>query len=310
MRRWWPWLSALIPGILGLTAALLLQRGSLPNLVLSIQLDLGTLLLLGGLVLSGIGLGILSVRALDQRRLNRTMAEEQELAAEARRRFVRRLDHELKNPLTAMRMGLDNLASTTSEAEKMDALTMVGTHVERIGQLTTDLRKLVELEVRPLEWSSVDIGELLELAMEQARQQPEAAQRHLVLSVPQAPWPLPRVHGDPDLLYLAVYNLLDNALKFTRPQDRIEVRASDSGNAVVIEVADTGLGIPDDELPYVFDELYRGQEARGISGSGLGLALVKAVVERHGGTASVRSIAGQGSVFRLYLPTISGENSS
>jgi two-component system, OmpR family, sensor kinase len=71
----------------------------------------------------------------------------------------------------------------------------------------------------------------------------------------------------------------------------------------VVEVADTGLGVPDDEQPHVFEELYRGQEARGIAGSGLGLALVKAVVERHGGSVSMRSRPGQGSVFSLRLPT-------
>ena len=100
-------------------------------------------------------------------------------------------------------------------------------------------------------------------------------------------------------------NLLDNALKFTEPQDRIEVRASDSGDSVVIEVADTGLGLPDDELPHVFDELYRGQQSRGIPGSGLGLALVKAVIERHGGAVSVRSLSEQGTVFQLHLPALS-----
>jgi two-component system OmpR family sensor kinase len=114
------------------------------------------------------------------------------------------------------------------------------------------------------------------------------------------------VTGDLDLLFVAVYNLLDNALKFTRPNDSIEVRASDDGTAVVVEVADTGLGIPEDELSHVFEELYRGQEARGIEGSGLGLTLVKAVVERHGGTVTLRSRVGQGSVFTLHLPASSG----
>jgi two-component system OmpR family sensor kinase len=96
---------------------------------------------------------------------------------------------------------------------------------------------------------------------------------------------------------------LDNALKFTRLHYSIEVRASDDGTAVVVEVADTGLGIPEDELPHIFEELYRGREALGIEGSGLGLALVKAVVERHGGDISIRSRVGQGSVFTLRLPT-------
>jgi signal transduction histidine kinase len=73
-----------------------------------------------------------------------------------------------------------------------------------------------------------------------------------------------------------------------------------------VEVADTGLGVPPDELPHVFEELYRGQEARGVKGSGLGLALVKAVVERHGGSVTARSRPGQGSVFILRLPVDHG----
>jgi two-component system OmpR family sensor kinase len=157
-----------------------------------------------------------------------------------------------------------------------------------------------------LEQSVVAIGEILEEAVELARQQPQAAERHLGLSVPQAPWPLPPVRGDRDLLFLAVYNLLDNALKFTQAGDTIEVRASEDGPTVVIEVADTGLGMPDEEVAHVFEELYRGQEARGIEGSGLGLALVKAVVERHGGRVFTRSRPGQGSVFTLRLPTGAG----
>lgn len=310
MRRMLPWLLAAVPGLLGAIGALLLQGGGLPNQLLNIQADVGTILLLIGLALSGVSLSLLSVHALDQRRLARRLAEEQEQASEAHRRFMRRLDHELKNPLTAIRIGLDNLAGTLSEKERREALGTVGTQTERIGKLSTDLRKLAVLKARPEEWSPVDIAELLELAVDRARQQPQAEERRLTLSVPAAPWPLPQVLGDPDLLSLAIDNLLDNALKFTRPNDTIEVRASDSGNAVVIAVADTGLGVPDDELPHLFEELYRSTEAKrqGIPGSGLGLAMVKAAVEVHGGGVSVRSRAGQGSVFTLWLPAKSASS--
>jgi two-component system OmpR family sensor kinase len=82
----------------------------------------------------------------------------------------------------------------------------------------------------------------------------------------------------------------------------VEIRAFEDGNTLVIEVADTGPGIPDDELPYVWEELYRGQSARGVPGSGLGLALVRAVIERHSGRVNLRSRIGQGSVFTLRLP--------
>ena len=76
--------------------------------------------------------------------------------------------------------------------------------------------------------------------------------------LPQAPWPLPNINGDPDLLLLAVHNLLDNAVKFTLPGDTIEIRAFEDANQIVIEIADTGPGIPGEEIILVWDELYRG----------------------------------------------------
>lgn len=90
-------------------------------------------------------------------------------------------------------------------------------------------------------------------------------------------------------MFLAAHNLLDNAIKFSRPGDTIEVRAFEDGAALVVEVADTGPGIPDEVLPHVWEELYRGEGTRSIPGSGLGLALARAIVQRHGGRAGVRS---------------------
>ena len=117
----------------------------------------------------------------------------------------------------------------------------------RLSRLSADLRKLAELEVRLVEHSPVDIPGLLREAFAMAQDQPGAAGRHLNLSIPQAPWPLPNVPGDPDLLLLAIHNLLENALKFTRPGDTVELRAFEDGTSIVIEVADTGPGIPEEE---------------------------------------------------------------
>jgi two-component system OmpR family sensor kinase len=113
---------------------------------------------------------------------------------------------------------------------------------------------------------------------------------------------LPTISGDQDLLFLAVHNLVDNALKFTRPGDTVEMRAFEDGARLVIEVADTGPGIPAAEVAHIWEELYRGQGARGIAGSGLGLALARAIVERHKGQVGLRSREGQGTVFMMRLP--------
>ena len=301
-RRQWAWLAALVPTALGVALALLVWNWKLPNPVLRAWTDLGTLLLAIGLLVSGVILPIAASAALFQQRLEQMLAGEQEQAAEAHRRFILRLDHELKNPLTAIRVGLANLAVASSETERQDVLTTVGEQAERLGRLSADLRKLAELETKPLEQTAVDVAELLQEAVELARQQPAIAERSLALSVPRAPWPLPAVRGDRDLLFLAVYNLLDNALKFTHPGDTLEVRAFEDEATVLVEVADTGPGVLADDLPHIFEELYRGQGVQGEAGSGLGLALVKAVIERHGGSVTVRSRPGQGSVFTVRLP--------
>ena len=172
----------------------------------------------------------------------------------------------------------------------------------RLSRLAADLRKLADLETRPLEDAPVDIAELLREVMGVIQERPEAADRRLALTLPQAPWPLPIVKGDRDLLFLALHNLVDNALKFTQCDDTVEVRAFEEGTGVAIEVADTGPGIPEAEVPFVWEELSRGQAARGIPGSGLGLALVRAVVARHGGQVGLRSRVGQGTVVTLTLP--------
>jgi two-component system OmpR family sensor kinase len=224
-----------------------------------------------------------------------------ELAAD-RSRFLRRLDHELKNPLTAIRAGLANLDIAQSDPAQQKALASVEAQALRLSQLTSDLRKLAELESCPLEREWVDISELLREAVALAEERPGDVLQEVNLTVPQAPWPVPEVLGDWDLLFLAVFNLLDNALKFTEPGDTVEVRAVDDRGYVLVEVADTGPGIPEEELPRVWEELYRGQRARGIPGSGLGLALARAIVERHGGEIRLRSRAGQGTAVAVRLP--------
>jgi len=208
----------------------------------------------------------------------------------------------LKNPLTAIRAGLANVVNGPSTGTQREALASVEAQVLRLSRLTSDLRKLAELETRSLERVSADVAELLQEAVTLAQEQPEAEARRLSLTLPQAPWPVPDILADWDLLFLATYNLLDNALKFTRPGDTVEVRAFEDGTSVAIEVADTGPGVPDDEVSRVWEELYRGQGARGIPGSGLGLALVRAIVERHGGQVKLRSRVGQGTVVTMRLP--------
>jgi signal transduction histidine kinase len=247
---------------------------------------------------------VLAGRELLARERRRSAARAAEAAAGDRRRLLMQLDHELKNPLTAIHAGLANLADGAEPGPRERALESVGTQATRLSRLMTDLRKLTELETRELERAPVDLDELLREVEASVREQPGADERRLRLTLPEAPWPLPPVRGDADLLFLAVHNLAGNAVKFTRPGDTIEIRASEDGDEVLIEVADTGPGIPADELDEVWEELARGRAARGVPGTGLGLPLVRTIIARHGGSERIRSRVGQGTVVSLRLPSL------
>ena len=326
--KWQRWGLALIPIVAGLViASLMVDIPTLTNPIIYMRIDLGTLAAIVGVALSVLVTVGLVLWEWGGRRGEQRATGVRAQVAEERRRFLQRLDHELKNPLTAIRAGLANLANGLATATlrqpfdpstglrassaqdkaqdtaQQEALASVEAQVLRLSRLTSDLRKLAELETRPLERGPVDVAELLREAVTLAQEQPEAEARQFTLTLPQAPWPVPDILGDWDLLFLATYNLLDNALKFTRPGDTVEVRAFEEGTLVVIEVADTGPGIPKEEVSRVWEELYRGQGARGVPGSGLGLALARAIVERHGGRVTLRSREGQGTVVTMRLPT-------
>ena len=225
-------------------------------------------------------------------------------AGEKRRHFLRRLDHEIKNPLTGLRAALVNLQEAQKGEERQRAVGNASRAVERLTRLLTDLRKLSDLEERAIERLPVDVPELLEDVVDAARTIPAYEGRNINLFVTRVPSPFPLVTGDRDLLVLAVYNLVENALKFTSARDSVEVRALEDGKAIVIEVADSGAGIPSDELSKIFEELYRGSNARSTEGSWLGLALVHRIAALHGGGVGVRSSQSEprGTVFTLRLP--------
>ena len=221
-----------------------------------------------------------------------------------RRNFLRRLDHEIKNPLTGLRAALVNLQEAKESEERGRAVTNAGRALERLTRLLTDLRKLSDLEERAIERFPVDVPDLLEDVVTAIHTLPVCNGREINVLIPKVPSPFPTIIGDRDLLVLAVYNLVENALKFTSEEDSIEVRALEDGRNIVIEVADSGTGIPAEDLSKIFEELYRGSNARGTEGSGLGLALVNRIAALHRGGVGVRSSQTEprGTVFALRLP--------
>jgi two-component system OmpR family sensor kinase len=296
------YLPGAIPILVGLAADILLHAFSPALPILIVRADFGMVVFLAGCLASLIYWVSILTRQARDRYARQALIKTQQAQDETRRRFYRRLDHEIKNPLTAIRAALANFPETTSSAEQLRVFQDVQHQVDRLSRLVGDLRKLAELEERPLEKLPVDLANLLEEVAETARTHPVYSGRNIQLVLPKVPWPLSPIIGDPDLLGLAFYNLVDNALKFTGPENPIEIRAFEDGRSLLVEVADTGPGIPPDDLPRIFEELYRGTNARGFEGSGLGLALVQRVIARHGGTVSVRSRPGRGSVFTVRLP--------
>ena len=176
--------------------------------------------------------------------------------------------------------------------------------LERLVRLLHDLRKLSDLDESMLERESVNIPELMAEILEVALSAPGREKRRVNLLVTQVPTPPPPVMGDRDLLGLGLYNLLDNALKFTVQNEAIEVRVRENGREVVIEMADSGPGIPIEEQQKVFEELYRGENALSVEGSGLGLAFVRRIVTLHHGELTLRSQQDEqhGTIFSVRLP--------
>lgn len=288
-----------LPAVLGGAGAAVIFVTA-PEVTLRITVSLVGLAIGSGLTLSVIAAWV----SIARRRARRARQQLDKLGADQARiehlRFLARLDHELKNPLTAIRAAL-----AAHGTQNSPHLAMADAQAQRMSSLVSDLRKLSDLQSRPLECEAVDLGETVNEAVGAVQLQLTqlGSPRHFSVQFPTAPWRIAPVTGDSDLLYLAIFNLLSNAAKFTTAQDSVEVRAGEANGMVWVEVADTGVGIPEADLPQMWDELARATNARGIPGTGLGLPLVKVVIERHGGQVSLRSRQGAGTAVRIELPT-------
>jgi two-component system OmpR family sensor kinase len=288
-------LAAALPLAVGAAAALLAGDWVLAG---RFEIWLSTLAMIagGGASLLALITAAAVRRAVEAaRRQARLEAAERE--AEARRRFLRRLDHELKNPLAIMRLGIENLQAGELERASIERLSE---QTRRLSRLVEDLRRLADLDAGGLERERVDLRSLLEDAIALAHD--ETNPRQVQLSVQEIPWALSPVMGDRDLLAVAFRNLIDNAIKYTELGSRIEIRATENGAFAQVEIADSGRGIAPEDLPYIREELFRGRNAHNVPGSGLGLPLASRIVELHGGTLDVRSRIGVGTVFTVRLP--------
>jgi len=222
-----------------------------------------------------------------------------------RRDFVANVSHELKTPLTAIQGFAETLlgGAIDDTQNRQRFLEIILDHAQRLARLTDDLLELsqieadrLKLEIRPLR-----VEEVIESCLETARV--VAAEKEIELRF-EKDRPLPEIAADRRRIAEVLQNLLDNAVQYTPSSGRVTVRTEASDNAVVVTVADTGIGIPQAEQSRIFERFYRVDRARSreAGGTGLGLAIARHLVEAHGGRLWVESEVGRGSQFHFAIP--------
>jgi two-component system, OmpR family, sensor kinase len=227
------------------------------------------------------------------------------------KRFVSDVSHELRTPLTAVGGSLEMLLLEADNGDVQAArLLMRGMYseVERMQRLVADLLVLSRLDEGQIKLREeyVDIAKLVKEITEQTQQKAEELKIRCEIAVP-----LPVIYGDGDQLRRVLLNILENALKFTPVGGELTFKVYQEGeHMLVVQMCDTGVGIPADALPYVFDRFYRVDPSRARlvtreGGSGLGLAIAQGLVRAHGGTISITSTPGSGTTVTIQLPIIS-----
>lgn len=230
------------------------------------------------------------------------LAEGLSIQEKLRRRLTADVAHELRTPLATMQSHLEAFTDGIWEPTA-ERLAVCHSELLRLARLVGDLELLAQAEAEP----SLKIGKLqVQEVIHQAVGAFEAAFADKGVELGQKPvGGALMVRADRDKLVQILENLLSNALKYTPPGGRVELEACANGEQAVFEVSDTGPGIPDEELPFIFERFFRGDPSRTRStgGAGLGLAIAMALTRAQGGTIEVESRIGEGSRFRVILPS-------
>jgi len=237
--------------------------------------------------------------AMESRRLRREKEE-------AERRFITFVSHQLKSPLVAAKQYLDVLLYTSKAEMPPKTQDWLGRAQARLDEMLGLIHGWLELarleQGSPCEPGvSSDLGEVITQVLEALSQQAQAA--GVSVATELAPG-VGAVRGDRVSLGTVISNLVSNAIKYNRVGGRVVLRTARDGNVAVVEVSDTGFGIPDESLPNLFREFYRvkNDRTRDIPGTGLGLAICKRVVADLGGTIGVHSRKDEGTTFVVRLP--------
>ncbi len=247
-------------------------------------------------------------------------------ADRVRRDFVANVSHELRTPLSILRGYIETLRDQpeTSPAELSRILEVMERHSKRLGLLVEDLLSLAELESSTphLQLNDVRLAELFANVVRDWER--KLADKKLQAVVDLAPDTPATIRADETRLQEVLYNLLDNAVKYSpengeirlqaEPRSvaagrRLAVESTDRGThppEIVLSVSDDGVGIPQEDLPRIFERFYRADKARSreLGGTGLGLAIVKHIAQLHGGRVEARSEPGKGTTIRIILPVV------
>ncbi|UCC89194.1 MAG: GAF domain-containing protein [Anaerolineales bacterium] len=239
--------------------------------------------------------------------LARALEQQQELDR-LKNEFIRNVSHELRTPL-ALIYGyaelLDDGGLGELQPDQREPVSVIARRTRMLHKMVDDLMIILETEAQAPQRKPLNLADLVRELL--ADFQIAVQQAGLTLVAELSP-NLPKVPGDIESLRRVLDNLLGNALKFTPPGGQITVRLWAEGPAVMLEVADTGIGIPPDQLERIFERFYQvdGSTTRRYGGTGLGLALVKEIIEAHGGKVGVESNEGRGSTFTLTFPIAGG----
>ena len=227
---------------------------------------------------------------------------------EVRRRFVSDASHELKTPLASIRLLTDSLL----QADHMDGETAreflndIGDEADRLTRITEKLLTLTRLDTAPAaEDVPVDVGAVVERVEHMLSPLARAVEVSLELKLQ----PGCVVLATEDDLYQIAFNLMENAVKYNLPGGRVLVTLTADGGRVVLRVEDTGVGIPEADLPKIFDRFYRVDKARSraAGGTGLGLSIVRDTVLQHGGAVTARRREPEGTCFEVSFAQWNGE---
>jgi signal transduction histidine kinase len=218
-------------------------------------------------------------------------------------RFVTNVSHELRTPIVNLQFRMELLEHDV-EANRNQHMAMLRQsmrHLETIIEDVLDLSRL-DRDKSTVEFDAVNLQSIIRQVVDSLK--PRAATNSISLSYNSDP-NMPDVLGNYSYLLRVVNNLVANAINYTEA-GTIKLQTTSRDGRVYLSITDTGIGIPPDDLPYIFDRFYRGQDViqSNIAGTGLGLSIVKEIIDVHKGEIEVESVVGQGTTFRLWLPIV------